>query len=113
MNGAIILGVDTSVAEYAWTRRQGKIVTAGIAVHFDIGDLVVANPFVLRCDSGERVDPVSLAGCRVTDYYVTDSELVITFDGRISLSVSLREEDFLGSESAVWRPASGDSVVFR
>jgi hypothetical protein len=81
-------------------------------LQFDTGSLSIHNPCALRCDNGLAVEFKGIIGNRVTDAYTSPDELIIVFEGRIYLSVSLREEDFIGSEAAVYRPASGPIVVF-
>jgi hypothetical protein len=107
LTGAVLRGIDTPAAD-----AEGSI-TSGITFVFDTGRLTVANPFTLKCDSGERVDSHAIFGCRVTAAYATDTAHVIVFDGRIALSISRREEDFVRREAAVFRPVTGSMVEFR
>ena len=77
---------------------------------FDTGVLKIWNPFVLVCDSGEYVNFNSMIGCCVSDTFSTDCEFIAVFEGRITLRVSLREEDFIGPEAASWRANTGEAV---
>lgn len=79
---------------------------------FDTGVLNVENPFIVSCDSGEPVGLSSILGCCVSASFSTETELFVVFDGRISLRVSLRDEDFIGPEAASFRATTGDIVVF-
>lgn len=79
---------------------------------FDKGILSIDNPFWLRCDSGERVGFSSIVGCQVSDSFSNETEFVIVFEGKIFLTISLREEDFIGPYAAVYRAFSGEIVVF-
>jgi hypothetical protein len=110
LTGAVLRGIDTCAAEYGC--GEGSI-TSGITFIFETGRLTIANPFTLKCDSGGTVDPQSIIGCCVTASYATDDCHVLVFDGRIALSISLRAEDFVRDEAAVFRPVAGGVVVFK
>ncbi len=112
MNGAILRKVEFSPAFKDGASRFAGSIPAGTTFVFDIGSLTAKNPSTLKCDSGEAVAPSSIIGCMVTVSYTADTDLVFVFDGRISLSVSLREEDYIGPEAAVFRSATGEVVVF-
>lgn len=79
---------------------------------FDKGTLHILNPFVLGCDSGEQLHFSEIIGCYVSESYSSEDELVIVFEGRIYLRVSLRHEDFSGPEAAAYHADSGEIVVF-
>ncbi|HET8705517.1 MAG TPA: hypothetical protein VFM46_04360, partial [Pseudomonadales bacterium] len=74
----------------------------------DSGTLAIYNPFTLRCDSGERVTLSALTGCSVTDTFLLAEEACVVFDGRIYLSISLRPEDFVGSEAFEFSAREGE-----
>jgi hypothetical protein len=80
---------------------------------FDQGVLTVENPFWLDCDSGEYVSFASIVGCCVSGAYSTDTDFCVVFEGRITLRVSLREEDFIGPQAASYRGATGETVNVR
>lgn len=80
---------------------------------FDKGVLTVENPFMLSCDSGEAVDWRSMIGCCVTDTFSTQTDFYVVFDGRLSLRVSLKEQDFIGPYAASFRALAGDVVIVR
>jgi len=107
---AVVCDLDVSAAEYEAGRDGEQILVSDIRLLFDCGELELKNPFRLRCDSGEAVDPHALLGCRVTDAYDTDTDLVWVFDGRILLSVSRREEDYLGPAAAILYLPSGQVI---
>src|SRR6187402_2390570 len=81
-------------------------------LNFDKGDLYIVNPFVVGCDSGEQIHFSEIIGCCVSDSFSSETELVIVFEGRIYLRVSLRDEDFIGPEAAMYYAKSGEVVVF-
>lgn len=85
---------------------------AELELSFDTGRLVICNPCTLRCDSNAPLEFQSLIGNRVTDAFTDQDDLVLVFEGRLYLSVSLREEDFIAPEAAVYTPTSGATVVF-
>lgn len=78
---------------------------------FDQGVLAVENPFWLDCDSGEYVSFESIVGCSVSDVFSTDTDFFVVFEGRITLRVSLREEDYIGAYAASYRTNARDAVV--
>ena len=80
---------------------------------FDRGVLDVENPFRISCDSGERLGLDALIGCSVSDAFSTQTEFFVVFEGRISLRVSLRDEDFIGPEAACYRANGGESVSLK
>lgn len=80
---------------------------------FDTGVLHVENPFSIACDSGEHVTLRSLIGCYVSATFSTDTEFYLVFEGRISLRVSMREEDFIGPGAASFRDNSGKVISVR
>ncbi|HEY6130938.1 MAG TPA: hypothetical protein VIV27_02920, partial [Halioglobus sp.] len=78
---------------------------------FDTGVLRISNPFRLTCDSGETVDFSSIIGCCVSDACSTEQEFFIVFEGRITLRISLREEDFIGPEAASYQANAGSTPL--
>lgn len=83
-----------------------------LLLQFDCGSLLLLNPFTLKCDSGGLLEPATLIGCRVSGCDWDESELQVVFEGRLYLTVSLREQDFLGPEAAVFTPLAGAPVIF-
>lgn len=81
-------------------------------LNFDRGDLHILNPFTVGCDSGEQIHFSEIIGCCVSDSFASETELVIVFEGRIYLRISLRDEDFIGFEAAVYCAKSGETTVF-
>ena len=75
---------------------------------FDSGILKVNNPFIISCDSGEGVSLNSIAGCCVSGAFSTETEFFLIFEGRITLRVSLREEDSIGLPAASFRANNGE-----
>jgi len=82
-------------------------------LEFDTGNLAIYNPCTLQCDSGLTVEFNSIIGGQVTDAFASSDELAIVFAGRIYLKISLKEEDFIQAEAAVYRPKSGPIIVMR
>lgn len=80
---------------------------------FDNGILDIRNPFLIRCDSGENVDFSAIIGCSVTHSYATETEYLVVFEGRITLSVSLRDEDFIGPDAASFRANTGEVATIK
>lgn len=79
---------------------------------FDTEILKIYNPACLLCDSGQSVGLGSIIGLVVTDSFVFSDELTLVLDHKILVRVSLREEDCIGPEAAVFQAVSGDIVVF-
>jgi hypothetical protein len=84
-----------------------------VSLQFDTGHLAIHNPCTLQCDSGLAVEFSSVIGNRVTDAYAMSDELAIVFEGRIYLRISLKEEDFIRPEAAVYQPTSGPIILIR
>jgi hypothetical protein len=99
LDGAVLAGVSAPAS-------------GGVLLQFDRGSLLLLNPFTLKCDSGGTLQPATLIGCRVSACDWGETELELVFEGRLYLTVSLREQDFLGPEAAVFRPLTGDPVYF-
>lgn len=83
-----------------------------VYLKFDTGNLDIHNPCTLRCDNGLTVEFNSIIGNHVTDAYANNDALILVFEGRIYLSVSLKEEDFIGPEAAAYYSDSGPVIVF-
>jgi hypothetical protein len=99
LNDAVLAGVSSPAG-------------GGVQLQFDRGTLLLLNPFTLKCDSGGLLQPATLIGCRVSSCDWGDCELELVFEGRLYLTVSLREQDFLGPEAAVFQPLTGAPVIF-
>jgi len=77
---------------------------------FDTGVLDIENPFQLSCDSAGRVNWAAIIGCCVSDAIATDTDWFLVFEARISLRISLREEDFIGPAAASFRADRGETI---
>lgn len=86
-------------------RPSSQISTAAVAgaelsLYLDRGRLDIFNPFVLRCDSGQGFSLDGLRGTRITGCAEDGPFLVLVFEARLRLMISLREEDFIGHPPA-------------
>lgn len=113
LHGARLLEVDERSPVYKVTDRPSAQRDTCPSLVFDTGVLKIWNPFVLACDSGEYVDFNAMIGSCVSDAFCTERELFVVFEGRITLRVSLREEDFIGPEAASWRANTGEAVSIK
>jgi hypothetical protein len=102
LRGAILISVDSN----------GPSTDDCPLLVFDNGRLSISNPFTLKCTSNEAVTLRTMTGCRVTDTIITQTEIIIVFEGTVYLCISLREEDFIGPEAASFAASSGEVVVF-
>ena len=110
LHGARLLEVDERLPAHELAGSRSTRRDTCPSLLFDRGVLKIWNPFELACDSGECVDFNSMIGCCVSDTFSTERELFVVFEGRISLRVSLSDEDFIGPEAASWRANTGDVV---
>lgn len=91
-----------------------------LSLEFDGPSLVVHNPASLQVkerilrfdDTGFRDALCSRLGQVVSDVQISDDELRIVFGGQSSLSVSLREADFVGPEAGTFYSADKGMMVF-
>ncbi|GAA0677106.1 hypothetical protein GCM10009426_32500 [Rheinheimera tangshanensis] len=106
----LIEAVGENLQGYVWGRDSRYLDS--LFLTFDTGILKIYNPACLLCDSGQSVGLGSIIGLVVTDSFVFSDELTLVLDHKILVRVSLREEDCIGPEAAVFQAVSGDIVVF-
>jgi hypothetical protein len=109
-SGACLLEVTERSSANKTTEYAAAQQDTRPSLVFDKGVLNVENPFSINCDSGEHVSLGSIIGCCVSDTFLTETDFFVVFEGRISLRVSLREEDFIGPEAASYRANTGEVV---
>jgi hypothetical protein len=108
---ARLLEVIERSPAYSAAGRAATLQDSRPTLVFDKGVLAVENPFTVTCDSGEQLALGSIIGCCVSATFFTETEFYVVFEGRISLRVSLRDEDFIGPEAASYRANTGEVAV--
>ncbi len=99
LRGSALVDASTPFSNACLEKTLIEQYSNGADLVFQNGVLKINNPFTLKCDSGEVVILSALIGCSVSDIYPTATDLVLVFDGRILISISLREEDYIGLDA--------------
>lgn len=84
----------------------------GCSLDFDLGQLVIENPFSVVNKHHEKIDLSQLVGLKVISAYSTENEIRITFESDVYISVSMKDEDYTGPEAACYSPKHGNIIVF-
>ncbi len=110
---AVLEGISTSEATYVDVGdRAEPLKIQGCSLTFDLGQLVIENPFAVVGAENEKQDLNSLVGLRVTSAYSNEEEIRITFESSAYISVSMKDKDFIGPEAASYSPNRGNIIVF-
>lgn len=113
IEGAVLEVVSTSEATYVDVGdRTDPLIIQGCSLTFDLGQLVIENPFTVAGSENEKQNLNSLVGLRVKSAYSNEEEIRITFESGIYIKVSMKDEDFIGPEAASYSPNQGSIIVF-
>lgn len=107
--GAKLESITESDAEYVDADDSGEVLNIKcLSLVLDKGWFVIENP--------HTIDGVSslneIIGSRVVDAFSNDDEIFLKFSNGAAISVSLRDEDFVGPEAASYSPKQGEIIVF-
>lgn len=80
----------------------------GQSLAFDKGWFVIENPYTIVGAPNLSV----LIGSKVVDACSNDEEITLKFDNDSVISISLKDEDFVGPEAASYTPKKGGIIVF-
>ena len=113
IEGSILEGISTSEATYVDVGdRTEPLKIQGCSLNFDLGQLVIENPFAVVGPDKEIQDLNSLVSLRVKSAYSNEEEIRITFESGVYIKVSMKDEDFVGPEAASYSPNRGSIIVF-
>jgi len=107
--GARLESVSKSIATYVDSSENGELLKVNVcSLNFDTGCFSIENPYTI-CGASYLTD---LQGHKIQDAYSNDKEILLKFENNFSISVSLKDEDFVGPEAASYSPNQGEIVVF-
>jgi hypothetical protein len=113
IEGAVLVGVSTSEATYVDVGdRNEPLNIKGHSLVFDLGQLVIENPFTVVGPEKENQSLDSLIGLKVMSAYSNEEEIRIIFESGAYVSVSMKDKDFIGPEAASYSPKRGNIIVF-
>lgn len=106
--GSVLESISENDASYVDVSDSGILKVKGKSLAFDSGWFVIENPYQLVGVEDFR----ELIGSKVLEAYSNDIEIRLEFERDIILSVSLKDEDFVGPEAASYAPKRGNIIVF-
>jgi hypothetical protein len=113
IEGAVLESISTSEATYVDVGDKNEpLKVQGCSLTFDLGQLVIENPFVVFGSDNEKQDLNGLVGLRVRSAYSNEEEIRIIFESEAYIKVSMKGEDFVGPEAASYSPNQGNIIVF-
>ncbi|MDF7802154.1 hypothetical protein P4C99_21965 [Pontiellaceae bacterium B1224] len=113
IEGAKLKDISSSSATYApLSNSSHNQEVEGLSLVFDIGVLVIENPFSILSQNQELIDLPNLLDDKVKSAYSSDTEIRLTFESDAYISISLRDEDFVSPEAASFTPNKGQIIVF-
>jgi len=114
IEGAMLESVSVSEATYVDAGSSGSkpLKVEGCSLVFDLGWFVIENRFSVISPENLDVGLNELVGLKVGSAYSTEEEIRINFELGSYISVSMKDEDFVGPEAASYTPKRGDIVVF-
>lgn len=113
IEGAVLEEISTSEASYVDVGDKTKpLKVKGCSLVFDLGQLVIENPFAVVGPENEKQELSNLVGLKVTTAFSNEEEIRITFDSGFYISVSMKDKDFVGPEAASYSPNRGNIIVF-
>jgi len=110
--GAELMSVNGSSSTYIGVDNdRGRLNVTTTRLVFDIGYLVIENPYVAFDENGVAHSINLLIGEAVIAEEVTETDLILIFTSRTRLSISIRDDDYQSPEAASWTPTNGTIVV--
>ena len=107
--GAKLESVSETIATYVDAGEKNETLKVNVfSLNFNIGCFSIENPYTLYGVSSL----IDLQGCKIQDAFSNSKEILIKFENNASISVSLKDEDFVGPEAASYSPNQGEIVVF-
>ncbi len=107
--GAELEAITESEAAYVDADEHGEVLNIkGISLVFDRGWFVVENPHTIFGVTNLK----EIIGFKVVDACSNDEEVRLQFSNGSAISVSLKDEDFIGPEAANYSPKLGEIIVF-
>jgi len=107
--GATLEGISTNKATYVGMSDDSKVLeVVGTSLVFDSGAFVIENPY--KAVGVENL--IDLVGNKVVGAYSNSDEIKLVFENGASISVSMKEADFVGPEAASFLPNRGNVIVF-
>ena len=107
--GAELEAITESEAAYVDADESGEVLNIiGISLVFDRGWFVVENPHTVFGVTNLN----EIIGSKVVDASSNEDEIRLQFSNGSAISVSLKDEDFVGPEAASYSPKQGEIIVF-
>jgi hypothetical protein len=111
--GATVENIAEASAVYMAPEKDSEsLKIKGVSVVFDRGILVIENPYSIFNSKNEKMKINALIGDSVRTADLSESEIRILFETDALLTISMRDEDFVGPEAASWNPIDGPIIVF-
>ena len=107
--GAELEAITEGQAAYVDSEESGDALNIkGISLVFDRGWFVVENPHTIFGVTNLN----EIIGSKVADAFSSEDEIRLQFSNGAAISVSLKDEDFVGPEAASYSPKQGEIIVF-
>lgn len=107
--GAVLESITERDAAYVNADDSGQVLSIkGQSLAFDKGWFVIENPHTVVGAPSLN----ALIGSMIIDAFSNDDEIHLKFDNGATVSVSLKEGDFIGPEAASYAPKQGEIIVF-
>lgn len=113
IEGAFLREISSSEATYVDVGNKNEPLNIqGCSLVFDLGQLVIENPFVVSGPDNKELKLNQLIGLKVASAYSNVEEIRIMFETGAFISVSMKDDDFVGPEAASYSPNQGNIIVF-
>lgn len=113
IEGAVLETISMSEATYVDAGGKTEpLLIQGCSLNFNLGWLVIENPYSVIGPNNEKMELDKLVGQKVTSAYSTEEEIRLNFNSGAYISVSMKDEDFVGPEAASYSPKRGEIIVF-
>lgn len=113
IEGATLESIETSEATYVDVGdKQEPLIIRGCSLVFDLGCFVIENPFLVFSSENVKLEINDLVGSKVKSAYSSSEEIRLNFESGAYITVSLKDEDFVGPEAASYSPNKGNIIVF-
>ena len=107
--GAVLESITENCASYIDAGEGSDVLNIkGQSLAFDKGWFVIENPYIIVGAPSLN----ALIGSKVIDAFSNDQEISLKFDNDSVITVSLKDEDFVGPEAASYAPKKGEIIVF-
>ena len=113
IEGAVLENISASEATYVGAGDKAEsLKVQGCSLAFDLGWLVIENPYSVVGYENQITELKELVGLKVKSAYSNEEEIRVIFESGAYISISMKDEDFFGPEAASYSPKRGEIIVF-